>query len=268
MKFNRPFSGQYKLLFKIFQIVVSLGPVWCVKINKLQVPAVAHPGRPILLDCDYALEDSNEVDLVVKWFFNDLRIPVYQWIPNHHKKPQVLGILKGRLNLNYSASKDVHTQHRALHIIQPGPDLSGNYTCQVSTYLNEDRKTKTMLVPVPEKSLELSQANTGDGTLQVICYAEGVFPKPNMSLLMGNSEVNNSVVSVEMTNGGLYDIKAVAEVPSLIAPEEFGCELNIPQANYTVSKRAMYYPVNAANSINPFAIMDLFIFMILFFFIG
>lgn len=39
---------------------------------------------------------------------------------------------------------------------------------------------------VPEKNLELRQKNIGDGTLQVVCYAEGVFPKPNMSLQIGN----------------------------------------------------------------------------------
>lgn len=56
------------------------------------------------------------------------------------------GILKGRLNLEYTASKDTNSVHRALHIIEPGPDLSGNYTCLVSTFRSEDRKTKRMLV--------------------------------------------------------------------------------------------------------------------------
>lgn len=58
----------------------------------------------------------------------------------------ITGILKGRLNLNYSASGDTNSVHRALHIIQPGTDLSGEYTCFVSTFNSEDRKTKTMLV--------------------------------------------------------------------------------------------------------------------------
>lgn len=45
-----------------------------------------------------------------------------------------------------------------------------------------------------------------------------------------------------MERGGLFDIKAAAEIPSLEAPEEFSCELHIPQANYTVRKEAIYYP--------------------------
>ncbi|KAJ8910647.1 hypothetical protein NQ315_005913 [Exocentrus adspersus] len=55
------------------------------------------------------------------------------------------------------------------------------------------------------------------------------------------SEVNNSKIAVQEKNG-LFDIKAVAEIPSLETPEEFSCELHIPQANYTVRKEAIYYP--------------------------
>ena len=53
------------------------------------------------------------------------------------------GILKGRLDLEYTTSNGTQS---ALHIIQPGPDLSGDYTCVVSTFTSEDRKTKRMLV--------------------------------------------------------------------------------------------------------------------------
>lgn len=68
------------------------------------------------------------------------------------KKPQDLGILKGRLNLEYVASVDANSRHRALHIIKPGPDLSGDYTCSVSTMQSEDIRTKSMLVFGESKS--------------------------------------------------------------------------------------------------------------------
>lgn len=55
------------------------------------------------------------------------------------------------------------------------------------------------------------------------------------------SEVNGSVVTVEERDG-LFDINARANIPALVAPEEFSCELRIPKANYTVRKEAVYYP--------------------------
>lgn len=60
-----------------------------VRINRLQVPEVAQLGDPVVLDCDYTLEESLDEGLVVKWFFNEKPTPIYQWIPN--KKPQELG---------------------------------------------------------------------------------------------------------------------------------------------------------------------------------
>uniref|UniRef100_A0A6P7F0F9 Uncharacterized protein LOC114324707 isoform X1 n=1 Tax=Diabrotica virgifera virgifera TaxID=50390 RepID=A0A6P7F0F9_DIAVI len=114
-----------------------------VKINRLEVPEVIKHGDPVTLDCDFTLED-NDQDLVVKWFFN--KTLVYQWIPGTKKRPQGLGILKDRLNLEYAASVDANSRHRALHIWKAGPDLSGDYTCSVSTLQSEDIETKSMLV--------------------------------------------------------------------------------------------------------------------------
>lgn len=58
-----------------------------VKIVKLQVPKVIQHGSPVVLDCDFSLEATDDVDakdvgLVVKWYFNENdNKPVYQWIP-------------------------------------------------------------------------------------------------------------------------------------------------------------------------------------------
>ncbi|KRT85675.1 Immunoglobulin, partial [Oryctes borbonicus] len=114
----------------------------CVKINNLQVPEVIRHGSPAVLDCDFSLEPLGDDELVVKWYKN--KTLVYQWIPA--RRPVGLGILKGRLNLAYAASEQNYSVHRALHILKSGPDLSGAYTCSVSTLKNEDERTKTMLV--------------------------------------------------------------------------------------------------------------------------
>ncbi|KAJ8974139.1 hypothetical protein NQ317_007314, partial [Molorchus minor] len=95
-----------------------------VKINELHVPKVIPHGSPVVLDCDFSLEESDQ-DLVVKWYFNQTSL-VYQWIPGTKKPPQGLGVLKDRLNLEYRASVDANSIHRALHILKAGPDLSGN----------------------------------------------------------------------------------------------------------------------------------------------
>lgn len=62
---------------------------YAVKITKLAVPEVIRSGRPVVLDCDYTLEEAVDEGLVVKWYFNQTPTPIYQWIPN--RRPQDFG---------------------------------------------------------------------------------------------------------------------------------------------------------------------------------
>jgi len=57
-----------------------------------------------------------------------------------------LGILKGRLNLDYIASSQKSQAHRALQIISATTELSGEYKCSVSTFHDEDFMVKRMLI--------------------------------------------------------------------------------------------------------------------------
>lgn len=120
-----------------------------MSITDLRVPAYVKNGSnsAAVLDCVYSLnanELSNDSGLVVKWYFNKSPSPVYQWIRN--QKPQGLGILKGRLWLEYKASENNATAYRALYILNPTVELSGEYKCMVSTNVDEDFSVKRMTV--------------------------------------------------------------------------------------------------------------------------
>ncbi len=117
-------------------------------ISGLRVPEVVRNGsEAALLDCLYTLDSKEQAQnsgLVVKWFFNRSPNPVYQWI--HNQKPQDAGILKGRLKLDYKASNNHTSMYRALKIIRPTIELTGDYKCLVSTYHDEDFMIKKMTV--------------------------------------------------------------------------------------------------------------------------
>lgn len=138
--------------------------IQCVQITKLVVPEIVSlRDAPVILDCDYTLQSESDDELIVKWFFGDPIKLVYQWIPYIDIQPQALGefsccityslkinissgVLKGRLDLTYEASPDRLKKHRALKITKLGPELAGNYTCDLSNLYNEDSQTKQMLI--------------------------------------------------------------------------------------------------------------------------
>lgn len=101
-----------------------------VSITSIKVPPAVESGsESVVLDCEYVLAPHEKQGLVVQWFFRDGTVPVYQWIPG--KRPQVSGLLKGRINLEHRVSDDPYHRHRALEIINATTDLGGDYRCKV-----------------------------------------------------------------------------------------------------------------------------------------
>ncbi|XP_046675849.1 uncharacterized protein LOC124364416 isoform X5 [Homalodisca vitripennis] len=216
-----------------------------LKIKEIKVPDVVLNGtKPVVLDCDYVLDDPS--GLVVKWFFNNHPAPVYQWI--FKQKPQVLGVLKGKINLNYRATNEDSTMYRAIEIITPTMDLSGEYKCLVSTFDKEVSKSKKMVVYVPEKTLEVTQDKPKEDRVNITCEAEGVYPEPNMTITALESKHTGfiQVTTRKQNNSSLFDIKGTLSVDDveLSSPTTFVCELSIPDANYSNRRELVYFPAS------------------------
>ncbi|CAG5007694.1 unnamed protein product [Parnassius apollo] len=106
-----------------------------------------------------------------------------------------MGILRSRVDLAYRASSDPLKMHRALRIVKPNTDISGDYTCVVSTFMEEDSRTKQMIVFVPETNFRLIQNKTDNDTVNVICAADGAFPAPNLTLATPKSKERSNLLS-------------------------------------------------------------------------
>ncbi|XP_023941213.1 uncharacterized protein LOC112048076 [Bicyclus anynana] len=225
-----------------FWLFTCFNGLYAVKIVKVDVPETIQYGvqDAVVLDCDYTYGNDTS-GLMVKWFFKTKTRLVYQWIAT--KKPQDMGILRGRVDLTYRASNDSLKMHRALRIVKPNTDISGDYTCVVSTFMEEDSRTKQMIVFVPETNFRLIQNKTDDDTVNVICAADGAFPAPNLTLATPNRRLDGVSHKLKFVNGRYSAVASVtlldADLPS---PAEFICTLWIPLAKYTVRKEAIYYP--------------------------
>ncbi|KAF4530689.1 hypothetical protein B566_EDAN004928 [Ephemera danica] len=221
-----------------------------MQITDLRVPQVVrnNSGRPIVLDCEYSLTPEEEGSgLVVKWFFDSQPAPVYQWI--FSQRPQDLGILRGRLNLDYRASNHAAMAHRALQITNPTTELSGDYKCSVSTFHDEDFMVKRMLIFAPEKRLEIWHSRgPREGLINVTCFAAGAFPEPSLSLhrdISGGGPALEDVRTETRTRLGSYDVTTRVVIQEPEEPAVFHCELRIQDAQYEVRKTLLYYPVTS-----------------------
>ncbi|KAJ8970732.1 hypothetical protein NQ317_017390 [Molorchus minor] len=210
-----------------------------IQINYIKVPpAVKNNSKvPVILDCNYSVR-PDDTDLVVKWFLND--DVVYQWIPP--QKPQSLGILKNKVDLEYKATDDPKSVYRALKINRPTNDIAGEYKCFVSTFADEDFMTKNMIVFVPEKSLDIFRSGYDGNTVNFTCLASQVYPAPKLLLYKdGTDDFYNKIrlpsVQWDMTKhpNGRYSVYVVSSVlnETLRPGTLVHCELRIPGTGYS-----------------------------------
>ncbi|ENN77989.1 hypothetical protein YQE_05664, partial [Dendroctonus ponderosae] len=94
--------------------------------------------------------------------------------------------------------------------------------------------TPTLLL-VSEKFFELKRLKADEGFIRVQCRADGIFPKPVMTLHSQQRRIPEAIVQSKQ-EGHLYEISAQVTLPELEKPEEFSCKLHIPLANYTTRK--------------------------------
>lgn len=119
----------------------------CVKIRDLKVPSTYildvndQSPAPIHLDCPYDL-GPDESGFVLKWLFDGK--PVYQWIPP--KKPAAIMFMKNRADPTFEAAADSMHRYRALSIIRPIWNMTGEFTCSVQTFQSSDKRSARLQI--------------------------------------------------------------------------------------------------------------------------
>lgn len=66
--------------------------------------------------------------------------------------------------------------------------MTGEYTCEVGSYLNDDKRSKYLQMIVPETDLKLSVVEEydnerGGDALSITCIAKNVYPEPKLTIL-------------------------------------------------------------------------------------
>lgn len=123
-------------------------PIDGAKITSLKVPPTFiieesnGQSSALILDCEYEV-DPNEQGFVLKWLHND--IAIYQWIPSH-KSPNALSTMKEKIDTTYTVSDDRFYKYRALLIPKPNHKMNGTYTCVVSSYNFNDKRSADLQI--------------------------------------------------------------------------------------------------------------------------
>ncbi|XP_011159256.1 uncharacterized protein LOC105195521 isoform X3 [Solenopsis invicta] len=242
----------WMLLVSILLIFGCISESQQLIIRSINIPSAVKVGDVdhVILDCDYALENTSSQGLVVKWFFNDNRV-VYQWI--HGRNPVADESVAKYIDLTYKASDDPFTKYRAMKLDKPGIDLTGDYLCVISTYEDERTANASMVIYSTEKNFDFEyqkkSIDNKDG-VEATCKAEGLYPQPTLDISVNIyrdvPEKQTSKPTVTLRKDGLYNILSRVDFLDEELPEaaELKCILDIPRTNYSVTRKTIYYSGN------------------------
>ncbi|XP_022709324.1 uncharacterized protein LOC111272252 isoform X2 [Varroa jacobsoni] len=188
-----------------------------VRIDRLSVPSSVENGTAdsVILDCIYSYSHEDQ-QLVVKWFFNQDPKPIYQWIPDLKKRSySSKSGFDGHINRSYVATHDPLTRYRALNILRPTTEMSGTYSCSVTSLQGQDTRAADMIVYAKPKKFDLSfQRPAHSEETQFRCLVEGIFPEPQV--LMYRVEqmhiAGNDYLNVDNMTQLNYSVQPVAEM--------------------------------------------------------
>lgn len=241
----------------------------CVEIRRLSVPRWVQNGTEdsVVLDCEYVYNE-NDFRLVVKWFFEDNLEPVYQWIPELNRR-HTSGVLKDRLDMDFTVNTaDAYSRFRALRIPRPSTELSGKYTCLVTSLAGQDSREQIMTVFVPANEFELSYTELNDASVNVTCEALGLFPNPILKLHLRSSNgsppqlITNTKSYSRQKSTGAFDAYMhrtfSANELTKNGASVFECSLELPGTNYVKAKRIAYFPGIQGHRLNaPYSLSSL-----------
>ncbi|XP_055600640.1 uncharacterized protein LOC129749632 isoform X3 [Uranotaenia lowii] len=229
---------------KIGLLCLLFGVCAAVKITSLKVPSTylldktSKNPDPLILDCEYDVDES-EKGFVLKWFLDGQ--PVYQWIPT--KNPFPFQSFKNRVDTSYVVSQERLHKHRAMAIIKPLANFTGEYACMVQTFASIDRKSAKLKIIVQESKFDLNYYLNGDGFITVDCHARDISPLPELQIRINDKLFETQKLKSVQGENNLYNVSISGSIPKedLESPTTIECFLMVPETNYTKKRSTIYY---------------------------
>lgn len=185
--------------------------------------------------------------------------------------PQDVGVINGLAEYPEENLRQPNSQS-VIHLRMATVEMSGEYTCTISTFQGEDSKRSRMIVygisgisdtnvemfrkilkkalnpgfslAAPEKDATIHVSSFNETHLNLTCVVNGAYPRPILKFYVEGAEVHSYYDRTEKTEWYRKDlsVKRVVIVRNTFEPTLLDCEVSIPRTDYKRRERIIYYP--------------------------
>ena len=125
----------------ILIILVSICEVFSLEITSLTLPSQSPEGRNLLFSCGYTVNRAKLVELDIKWYLGTSPSSFILFLPHIQKEPQVVD---PRFRENIVFREGLMSSGFMMENVTA--DMSGVYTCKVSTNTEERMRRKRVTI--------------------------------------------------------------------------------------------------------------------------
>merc|ERR1711970_592710 len=162
-------------------IIISLtltSSVSSLEITSLAIPSYSKQGENVTFHCKYTVNKSQLAELDIKWYLDSSPSPFLVFLPYLQQEPQVVDP-RFRQKIVFMEEK----VGSGFMMMNMSTDLSGVYTCKVSTNTHERISRKRIKIYKPADSITMEVLERAvSGEVAVSCSVSGCLPDPVITL--------------------------------------------------------------------------------------
>lgn len=202
-----------------------------LEITSLTIPSYSKQGENVSFHCEYTVNDSQLAELDIKWYLGSSPSPFLVFLPYLQHQPQVVDP-KFRQKIVFRSVKF----GSEFVMVNMSTDLSGVYTCKVSTNTEERIRRKRINIYNPADSITMEVLERAvSGEVAVSCSVSGCLPQPVLTLYT----VPGSIV----THSSVYTSTNTSTVTASISlPDSAAiyCKVAVLGTNYSDTAHQYY----------------------------
>ena len=118
-----------------------LSSITSLEITSLTIPSYSKQGENVSFHCEYTVNDSQLAELDIKWYLGSSPSPFMVFLPHMQAEPQVVDpVFREKLLFSEGWLES------GFLMMNTTTDLSGLYTCKVSTNTRERVRRKRIII--------------------------------------------------------------------------------------------------------------------------